>query len=339
MAQADLLGGLLAGDVEDLAAGRGEVAERHAGERRLADAGRAAEQDERAGDQAAAQDAVDLVQAGPQARGARRVDVLQAGDRGRARAAGPAEAGGRTGAAAGGRHGDLLDHRVPLPAAGALAHPAGLAVPAGRAGVDRRGAGHAVIEGRPGGGRSAPARHPGARGEGLASAADVTPSPAEIRLARPEDLPAVVAIYNATIPGRMATAQLEPVTVQERQGWFDGHTPDRRPMWVAEADGEVVAWAGLTDFHARAAYHATAQASIYVDERARGQGLGGRLLDHMIAHAPAAGVTALVGLIFADNAPSLGLFESRGFERWGHMPQVAETDGNLRDLVYVGRHV
>jgi phosphinothricin acetyltransferase len=161
----------------------------------------------------------------------------------------------------------------------------------------------------------------------------------DIRLARPGDLPAVVAIYNATIPGRLATAQLVPVTVEERQGWFDGHRPERRPMWVAEDADGVAAWVGLTDFHERAAYHATAQISIYVDERARGRGLGGRLLDHAIAHAPAAGVTSLVGLVFADNAPSLGLFESRGFERWGHMPQVAETDGTLRDLVYVGRHI
>ncbi len=167
----------------------------------------------------------------------------------------------------------------------------------------------------------------------------MTPIAPTIRLARPDDLPAVVAIYNATIPGRMATAQLVPVTVQERQGWFDGHTPDRRPMWVADDGGRVVAWVGLTDFHARAAYHATAQISIYVDEHGRGRGLGGRLLDHAIADAPRAGVTSLVGLVFADNAPSLGLFESRGFARWGHMPQVAETDGALRDLVYVGRHV
>lgn len=160
-----------------------------------------------------------------------------------------------------------------------------------------------------------------------------------IRLARPDDLPAVVAIYNATIPGRMATAQLVPVTVQEREAWFAGHTPDRRPMWVAENADGVVGWVGLTDFHERAAYAATAQISIYVDEHARGHGLGGRLLDHAITHAPAAGVTAFVGLVFADNVPSLGLFTSRGFERWGQMPRIANTDGRLRDLVYVGRHV
>lgn len=148
-----------------------------------------------------------------------------------------------------------------------------------------------------------------------------------------------MAIYNQTIPYRMATAQLTEVTVAEREGWFAGHTPDRRPMWVAQDADGVTAWVGFTDFHERAAYHATAQISIYVDARARGRGLGGRLLDHAITASPQVGVTALVGLVFADNAPSLGLFSSRGFQPWGHLPRIAETDGRLRDLVYVGRHV
>ncbi len=59
-AHPDLCRRLLAGDVQRAAAGADHVAERHRGDRRLADAGRAAEQDERARDQAAAQDAVEL---------------------------------------------------------------------------------------------------------------------------------------------------------------------------------------------------------------------------------------------------------------------------------------
>ena len=165
------------------------------------------------------------------------------------------------------------------------------------------------------------------------------PADLHIRLAVPDDLPTVVAIYNRTIPGRIATAQLQPVTVDERRAWFAAHTPDRRPMWVAEGAGGVVGWVGLSDFHERAAYAATAQISVYLDEAARGRGLGGRLVDHAITASPSVRVTTLIGLVFAHNAPSLALFEGRGFERWSHLPQVAELDGVLRDLVHVGRHV
>ncbi|XAY07075.1 Putative phosphinothricin acetyltransferase YwnH [Paraconexibacter sp. AEG42_29] len=166
-----------------------------------------------------------------------------------------------------------------------------------------------------------------------------TPQP-QIRLARRADLPAIVDLFNATIPGRTATAQLEPFTVEERVPWFEASTPHERPLWVAEDPaGEVVAWVGLSDFYIRAAYKPTAQVSIYLRDDQRGAGLGGRLLDHVIAEAPKAGVHALIGLVFAHNAPSLRLFESRGFERWGHMPRVANMDGVWRDLVHVGRHV
>src|SRR4051794_39589045 len=53
-----------------------------------------------------------------------------------------------------------------------------------------------------------------------------------IRHAQADDLAAVVAIYNAAIPGRMATADVEPVTVESRRSWFDEFDPSRRPLWI-----------------------------------------------------------------------------------------------------------
>ena len=41
--------------------------------------------------------------------------------------------------------------------------------------------------------------------------------PMTLRDATEADLPAIVEIYNATIPGRMVTADLEPVTVESRR--------------------------------------------------------------------------------------------------------------------------
>jgi phosphinothricin acetyltransferase len=47
----------------------------------------------------------------------------------------------------------------------------------------------------------------------------------------------------------------------------------------------------------------------------------------------------LLGFIFGHNEPSLKLFERFGFEKWGHLPSVAELDGIERDLVIVGKRV
>jgi phosphinothricin acetyltransferase len=40
----------------------------------------------------------------------------------------------------------------------------------------------------------------------------------------------------------MVTADTEPVAVEKRLPWFREHTPDRRPMWVLDVDGQVAAW-------------------------------------------------------------------------------------------------
>lgn len=156
------------------------------------------------------------------------------------------------------------------------------------------------------------------------------------RLARCEDLPRIVAIYNATIPSRMVTADLEPVSVESRVPWFEQHTPDQRPLWVLERDGEVVAWLSFSSFYGRPAYARTAEISVYIDERFRRRGLGSHLLSCAMAYAPTIGVHRLLGFIFAHNTPSLELFSRAGFERWAHLPGVALLDGVERDLVILG---
>jgi len=162
----------------------------------------------------------------------------------------------------------------------------------------------------------------------------------KLRVARQEDLPAIVEIYNSTVPSRMVTADTEPVSVASRQAWFEAHQPERRPLWVAEdADGRMAGWLSYSDFYGRPAYGATAEISIYLDAGRRGQGLGRWLLEQAIARAPEIGVNTLLGFIFGHNAPSLGLFAALGFERWGNLPRVAVLDGIERDLVILGRRL
>ena len=160
-----------------------------------------------------------------------------------------------------------------------------------------------------------------------------------IRDALESDLPAIIEIYNATVPTRIVTAELEPTTVEARLPWFREHSPDEYPFWVAESEGRVIGWLDFKKFLPRSAYRGTAEISIYVHEKFRRQGVARRLLEEAIARAPSLGINAIVGLIFGHNQPSLKLFERHGFERWGLLPRIAQLDGNKRDLVIMGRHL
>ena len=86
-----------------------------------------------------------------------------------------------------------------------------------------------------------------------------------LRDASEADLPAIVAIYNSIIPGRMVTADLTPVTVDSRRTWFAAHQVRERPLWVlVDAAGTIAAWASFDTFYPRAAYDGTAMLAIYV---------------------------------------------------------------------------
>ena len=160
-----------------------------------------------------------------------------------------------------------------------------------------------------------------------------------IRGARGEDLAAIVEIYNAAIPGRLATADTAPVSVETRREWFARHDPSQHPLWVLERDGSIAGWLGFEPFYGRPAYAATAELSVYVAPHFRRTGVAAALLARAVDAAPSLGLSTLLGFIFAHNAPSLALFERFGFARWGHLPEVAELDGVKRSLLILGRRV
>ena len=159
------------------------------------------------------------------------------------------------------------------------------------------------------------------------------------RIAIRDDLTRIVEIYNSTVASRMVTADLEPVTVASRVKWFEEHSPNSRPLWVTQRDRDITGWLSFSSFYGRPAYDKTAEVSVYVDERFRGQGVGAYLLGAAVAHAPVIRVDTLLGFIFAHNIPSIRLFEKFRFVRWAHMPGVARLEDVDRDLLIVGRKV
>ncbi|HVS52120.1 MAG TPA: GNAT family N-acetyltransferase [Opitutaceae bacterium] len=165
------------------------------------------------------------------------------------------------------------------------------------------------------------------------------PAGCQIRDATESDLPEIVAIYNATIPGRMVTADTEPVSVESRVPWFRARSPHTRPLWVVVDDARVCAWLSFNSFYGRPAYNPTAEVSLYVAESHRRRGLGRALLERAIVGAPACEIRTLLGFIWAHNEPSLQLFAQFGFARWGHFPRVAVLDRIERDLIILGKRV
>ncbi|MGL5808030.1 MAG: GNAT family N-acetyltransferase [Xenococcaceae cyanobacterium] len=160
-----------------------------------------------------------------------------------------------------------------------------------------------------------------------------------IRDASETDLPRIVEIYNDSIPDRLATADIEPVSIASRIAWFHSHNPHTRPIWVMETEGIIVGWLSFNSFYGRPAYQKTVELSLYVDRDRQRQGIGTKLLERGIRESPNLGLSSLLGFIFAHNEPSLRLFQRYQFQQWGYLPKVAELDGVERDVVILGRRI
>lgn len=158
------------------------------------------------------------------------------------------------------------------------------------------------------------------------------------RLANQADLPAIVAIYNETIPSRMVTADTEMVSVPDKQAWFDSHH-ERRPIYVYEQAGQVVAWLSYKSFYGRPAYDGTVEVSIYIATESQGKGLGKQLLTFAEQQAKRLEINVLLAFIFSHNLPSIKLFQRFDYQTWGMLPDIAVMDNQPYSLTILGKRL
>jgi phosphinothricin acetyltransferase len=161
-----------------------------------------------------------------------------------------------------------------------------------------------------------------------------------IRLAHIDDLPAIVDIYNQSIPSKQSTGDTQPVTVEGRRTWFAEHAPEEHPIFVAELDGQVVGWCSLSAYRAgRAALRFTSEISYYVSYAYHRRGIVAALVGHALAACPSLGIRHVFAIVLEGNQASLNLLKKMGFAQWGYLPRVADFDGREVGHLYYGRHV
>jgi L-amino acid N-acyltransferase YncA len=142
------------------------------------------------------------------------------------------------------------------------------------------------------------------------------------------DWPAVAAIFAEGIATGDATFE---TTVPTWQDWDTRHLADHR--FVAEIDGEVAGWIAVVPYSSRTVYRGVGEESVYVAERARGLGVGGRLLSALISSAREGGLWTLQAGVFPENEASLALHRAHGFREVGRRERIGELGGVWRDVV------
>jgi L-amino acid N-acyltransferase YncA len=149
---------------------------------------------------------------------------------------------------------------------------------------------------------------------------------------KPEHWPGVARIYAGGIATGNATFEIE---VPSWEAWDSSHPPEHR--FVALREDEVLGWAAVSPVSDRCVYGGVVENSIYVAEAARGQGIGQRLLEDLIASTEAAGIWTIETGIFPENEGSIRLHERVGFEVVGRRKRLGKLNGQWRDVLLLER--
>jgi L-amino acid N-acyltransferase YncA len=159
-----------------------------------------------------------------------------------------------------------------------------------------------------------------------------------IRPASPEDLDGIGEIYAHHVRTGVATFEL---VAPDRSEWlrrFEAVRADGLPFLTAVLDGAVAGYAYCAPWKSRPAYRQTVEDSVYLAPHAVGRGIGGQLLDSLLAECKRTGIREVIAVIAdAEAAASLALHRKRGFIDAGRLTAVGFKHGRWLDTLLLQR--
>jgi len=147
------------------------------------------------------------------------------------------------------------------------------------------------------------------------------------------DWEAVLAIYREGIESGHATFE------RSLPDWTTWNAARLEPCRIVAAEqAEILGFAALSPISKREVYAGVAEVMVYVAERARGRGVGGRLMSELVSSSEAEGIWTLQASIFPENVASIRAHERVGFRVLGRRDRIGRFhDGRWRDTVVMER--
>jgi len=167
-----------------------------------------------------------------------------------------------------------------------------------------------------------------------------------IRLARPEDAPALVDIYSYYILNTAVTYEYEVPSVEDFAARIS-RVLEKYPYLIAQRGDEVLGYAYAGTFIARAAADWNTEVSVYIKHTAKGLGLGRRLYEVLENILRQQGIVNLAAAIAAPNSlddeyltrDSLKFHRRMGYSFAGEFKQNGHKFGRWYNLVWMEKHI
>ena len=158
--------------------------------------------------------------------------------------------------------------------------------------------------------------------------------PATIRDATAADAAACAALYTHYVLETAVSFETEPPTAGDMAERIAA--AQERHVWlVAEHDGEVTGYAYAGSWRSRAAYHRTAETSVYLAQSATGRGLGAALYKALLQRLGQLGFRTVVAGMTVPNPASERLHTALGFTPVGVFRRVGWKHGVWQDVSWM----
>lgn len=147
-----------------------------------------------------------------------------------------------------------------------------------------------------------------------------------------ENISPALDIYNWYVLNSTATFHLEEVQQEELERMVSvGHS--KYQSFLILFDGEICGFCYLSQFRYKEAYDKSAEITLYLDQNARGKGIGKATLAYMENVAQENNINNLIAVITAGNAESIVLFEKENYFKVGHLKNIGIKFGEDLDVV------
>jgi phosphinothricin acetyltransferase len=159
---------------------------------------------------------------------------------------------------------------------------------------------------------------------------------AGLRVASAEDGKSVLEIYSPFCQATSAVSfEIAPPSISEMEKRIT-ETLITYPWLVYEKDNKVLGYAYATQHKSRAAYDWDVDVSIYISEKARGQGVGKKLYQFLFDGLRTLGYFNAYAGIGLPNEASVALHKSMGFNLIGVYNSTGFKGGAWRDVAWFG---
>ena len=155
-----------------------------------------------------------------------------------------------------------------------------------------------------------------------------------IRSVNTIDAGSITGIYNHYVRNSIITFVEDPIPVDDIIADIKSANSNQLPYLIAEEDNQVLGYAYASKWKGRCAYRHSVEVTVYLDQRAMGQGVGSKLYKVLFSKLREKSIHVALAGIALPNLESIALHEKFGMQKVAHFKEVGNKFDKWVDVAY-----